>query len=95
MKSTLDISKLIAGVSFILGTLLLVLFLFFKSDVIIGIGIYYVLAALVINLLLFIGLIGNLITSQKNRFDTLKAIGITLINLPIAIAYFFIVLNAL
>lgn len=91
MYSPLNISKIIAGISFVLGTLLLVLFLFFKSKLIVGLGIYYVITALVINTLFFIGLLARFIVDSGNRLEILKSIGLILMNLPIAIGYLFIV----
>lgn len=95
MNSILDLSKLIASISFIFGTLLLVIHLFFGLEKIITIGLFYVLGALIINTLLLISLIINLIISSKKREIYLKSIGIILINLPIAIGYFFIVIETL
>lgn len=96
MNSSLDISKIVAGISFIFGTLILVLFLFFKKEEsLIMIGIYYVIGAIIINTFIFLGLLFRLIINSENRLDLLKSIGIISINLPIAIGYFFIVINTL
>jgi len=96
MNSTLDISKIIAGVSFILGTLLLVLFLFFKEfESIVMFGLYYVLIAFVTNAFVFFWLITQLIVRSENWIELLKAIGVILINIPIAIVYLLIVFHYL
>lgn len=94
MNSSLDTSKIVAGISFILGTLLLVLFLFFREiESIIMIGIYYVLIAFVINSFIFFWLIVRLINCSENKIELLQATGVILSNIPIAIGYFFIVIN--
>jgi len=96
MNSSLDISKIVAGISFILGTLLLVLFLFFREfESIVMFGLYYVLIAFVINAFIFFWLINRLVARSENWIELLKAIGIILINIPIAIGYFFIVINTI
>ncbi|PHS09743.1 MAG: hypothetical protein COA88_03960 [Kordia sp.] len=75
MNSSLDISKIVAGISFILGSLFLVLFLFFKESSIIMFGLYYVLIAFIINTLTFFLLITRLIIRSENEIKLLKAIG--------------------
>lgn len=94
MNSSLDISKIVAGISFIIGTLFLVIHLFFKGPSIILFGLYYVCIAFLINSLVFLTLMIKLINHSENRIDLLKAIGAILINIPIAIGYFFIVINS-
>ena len=96
MNSSLDISKIVASISFIIGTLLLVLFLFFKQEEsLIMLGFYYVIGAFIINTFVLLSLLTRLILNSENRIELLKAIGIILINIPIAIGYFFIVINTL
>lgn len=96
MNSSLDISKIVASISFIIDTLLLVLFLFFKQEEsFIMLGFYYVIGAFIINSFVLLGLLTRLILNSENRLELLKAIGIILINLPVAIGYFFIVINTL
>jgi len=96
MNSSLDISKIAAGVSFILGTLLLVLFLFFREfESIVIFGLYYVLIAFIINAFIVIWLITRLIIHSEKWIELLKAIGVILINIPIAIGYFFVVINTI
>jgi len=96
MNSSLDTSKIVAGISFILGTLLLVLFLFFRElESIVMFGLYYVLIAFVINAFISFWLITRLLIRSENWIELLKAIGVILINIPIAIGYFFIVINTI
>ena len=94
MNSSLDISKIVAGISFILGTLLLVLFLFFRElESIVIYGLYYVIIAFTINTFIIFWLIIKFLIRPKKQEELLKSIGVILINIPIAIGYFFIVIN--
>lgn len=96
MNSSLDISKIVAGISFILGTLLLVLFLFFRElESIVMYGLYYVIIAFIINTFIIFWLIIKFVIRPEKREESLKSIGLILINIPIAIGYFFIVINTL
>jgi len=94
MNSSLDISKIVAGISFIIGTLFLVIHLFFKGPSIVLFGLYYVIIAFVFNTLVFLALMVRLINHSEKWSELLKAIGVILINIPIAIGYFFIVINS-
>ena len=89
------VSKKIALVFFTLGTLL-----FLTQSIIRGlnmvtvIGYYYLYLSVIINLVLVIILTVRLVLG-KNKIDTLKAIGILSINIPIASIYAYLVLNHL
>lgn len=93
MKDLIFFGKLIAFLSFTLGTILLSLFLYFdKSNDIGKIGFYFTLSALIINSLLFtINLIAILI-NKKYRIELLKTCGIMLLNIPIALLYLYIII---
>ena len=97
MKTIYNITntgKLIALISFLLGTYLLVSFLLFpKVDSIVIIGLYYVGYATIINVILFVFLIIVVFIYWDYRVNILKTCGLLLLNIPIAIGYFFIVLN--
>lgn len=89
-----DNSTKIAAISFIIGTLLLIAHLIFKSAfIILLIGLFYVYLAVFINLIVLLFLIISLITNPKNRKSTIIKILIVLLNVPIAVAYFLIILN--
>ena len=97
MKTVYNIintSKLIALISFALGTCLLLSFLLFpKIDSIIVIGLYYVGIATLINAILFLILIITAIAFWDYRIEVIKTCGLLLLNIPIAIGYFFMVIN--
>ncbi len=86
--------KLTALISFAIGTFLLIFFLLFKNhQSIIMIGIYYVIGAFVINTVVFITLLLSAFYFWNQRVDLLKTCGILLLNIPIAIGYFYLVLH--
>jgi len=96
LNSSLDISKITTGISFIIGTLILVLSLFNKQyENLIMIGFYYTIIAFTINSFIFLILLSKLIIGSENNTDLLKALGIILLNLPIAFGYFFIVIETM
>lgn len=97
MKTVYNIintGKLIALISFALGTCLLLSFLLFpKIDSIIIIGLYYVGIAALINAILFLFLILTAFVYWDYRIKLFKTCGLMLLNIPIAIGYFFMVIN--
>lgn len=85
----------ITALFFIIGTLLLLLhFIFNASDFIIWLGYMYVLLAIFINSIILILLIVALIIDQQ-KIETLKSIGVLLLNIPIALVYFQMVIDSL
>ena len=80
--------------SFIIGTILLLLFLITrKFNAVITVGIYYVVIAFLYNLIIFVITLILAVYYWQNRNELLGHCGLLLLNLPIAIGYFFIVLN--
>lgn len=73
--------------SFVIGTLLLILYLVSKNNNLLGIGLVYVVFAATINLIMLFRLLFLLIT-QKNHTEyyTIKIL-ILLANIPIAFVY--------
>jgi uncharacterized membrane protein len=89
-----NVCKGSALLSFIIGTILLAIFLITqKFDSIVTIGIYFVIIAFWYNLLIFIITLLTAIYYWQNRIELLGHCGLLLLNLPIAIGYFFIVLS--
>jgi len=81
--------------SFLIGTLLLILFLTTTKSEIIGIGIIYVITAIVVNLVMLFELIYLFITQKNHQeYYTIKIL-ILLTNIPIAFVYFKIVVELL
>ena len=82
-----------AIVSFGIGTLLLLLhFIFKKSDIIIFTGIYYVLISFLVNGLMLLKLIIDWITEVENRLNIERQALILFANIPISFVYFLIVI---
>lgn len=85
--------KTVFYLSFALGTLILIIFLLTKSEVLLTIGFYYVLTAAVINIIVFfyefVSFISN-ITDNKPHGNSAV---LMLLNIPISIVYFLAVIN--
>lgn len=89
----LPLSTQMAIVSFGIGTLLLLLhFIFKKSDIIIFTGIYYVLISFLVNGLMLLKLIIDWITEVENRPNIERQALILFVNIPISFVYFLIVI---
>jgi hypothetical protein len=86
----LSFTTQLAVISFVLGTILFLLFfLDFKNENILFIGLFYVLAATVFNGVAFITLFLQFLTEKDNREDLSIRILILLANIPIATAYLY------
>lgn len=84
-----------AIVSFGIGTLLLLHFIFKNSDKIVTVGIYYVLISFLINGLMLLKLIIDWITEPLNRPKIERQALILFANVPISFVYFLIVIYTL
>jgi len=84
---------MIATFSFLLGTIIFLIHLITAWEKIIVIGLFYVLIAFILNAITFIGLLANTIVNYHYYKENLKTISIFLLNIPIAIGYFLIVVN--
>ena len=94
MKDLSNFGRIITLFSFVLGTMLLLFYLYFdKSYTIMNIGFYFVIVAFLLNSLLFVINIVAIIINNKYRLEFLKTCGVMLINIPIAILYFYIVVS--
>ncbi|SEW38406.1 hypothetical protein SAMN05421841_2461 [Chryseobacterium wanjuense] len=76
--------------SWLLGTILLLGYIFTKSWIFAGIGFYYVLAAIVINVIVFFHEFFAFIIDVTYKKSHGNSALLILLNIPIAIAYFFI-----
>ena len=94
MYSISNIGRAVAILSFIIGTILFSFFLYFGETFIpIVIGLGFIGVAITLNAIL---LVFNLIMSliyETNRYENLKTCGIILLNIPIAILYFYIIIS--
>ncbi len=96
MKILQSINKkalIVATISFLLGTILLLLFLVSGLDVIVDIGLFYVFIAFVFNTITFIGLITNAIINYQYYQENLRTILVFLLNIPITIGYISLVIS--
>ncbi len=78
--------------SFMGGTFLLILHILFKLEIIINIGLIYVIIAVIINLIMLMILVFQLVLYNNKKF-TLMKIGAILCNIPISILYTYIILT--
>ncbi|OED39314.1 hypothetical protein AB832_04165 [Flavobacteriaceae bacterium (ex Bugula neritina AB1)] len=96
MKILQSINKnalIIATISFLIGTILLLSHLITGWDTLVIIGFFYTLIATVLNSITLIGLIANTIINHQYYKENLLTILLFLVNIPIAAGYIFIVFN--
>ncbi|GGX21221.1 hypothetical protein [Aquimarina muelleri] len=96
MKIRQPINKsalIIAIASFILGTILLLFFIISPSNILVDIGLFYILIAIVLNTITCIELITNSFINYQHNKENLITILLITLNIPIAIGYIIIVLN--
>ena len=94
MKNLIISGKIIALISFVIGTCLFSLFLYFDQSETIGmIGFYFVVIALITNSILFFILFISSAIYENYRLELLKTCGIMLLNIPIAILYVHLIVN--
>lgn len=80
-------------ISFLAGTLLWVLFLITHSDFLVMIGFYYVLTAVVANVIILLHELIVFITNVSEEKASGNSILLLLANIPIALIYLFILVN--
>ncbi|MGV8944949.1 MAG: hypothetical protein ACOH1N_00845 [Lutibacter sp.] len=78
--------------SFLIGTLLLLFFYFTNSNEIAGFGIYFIIVAGIINLIIIALLLAEILTDKDNRKRNLKTSRIMLLNIPVLVLYFYFVM---
>ena len=96
MTITNSINKIalfIAAVSFLLGTLLLIWYMITGYSPLIEVGMLYILVAFVLNGITLIGLVGNAIVNRHLFQENITAILLVLLNIPISLGYFYLVLH--
>ncbi|WP_412984206.1 hypothetical protein [Pontimicrobium sp. IMCC45349] len=92
MNTFINSGKVTAIVSFIIGTIILILHIYLKDEIgIMIIGLYYTIAAFFINAILFLSLIIAAFIKEKYRKQLAASAGILLVNIPIAFIYILIV----
>jgi len=78
--------------SFLIGTILLIIFYFTNSTVITGYGIIFIIIAGLINAGVFVKVLTDLINEKKNRKKYFFTSGIMLLNIPVVVIYFYFVM---
>ncbi|TCK66851.1 hypothetical protein DFQ05_2136 [Winogradskyella wandonensis] len=95
MKNNINITgRLIALLSFVIGTMLLAFYLYFgESTVQIHVAILFIVIAFILNTILFAVILGATLLNKTNRIEGLKTLVIMLCNIPISILYFYMVIT--
>jgi len=89
----LKFATITALVFFSFGTLILISQICFRNEFAITIfGLYYVLFSIVINSLIVLVMLFSFLVEEK-AIKTLKSIGILLVNIPIALLYYILVID--
>ena len=93
-KELLQIPVWTAAVSFIIGTLLFGLHMVnIRNDGILFIGFFYVLIAIIINLIVLVIMVTLSFIYRNHQTEILKYASILLINIPIVILYLFLIFS--
>lgn len=96
MNSLINTGKTIAFLSFVIGTILFAFQLYFQGSLrLVHIGLVFIVVAVIINTVSLIALIFVLLGNTDNKLDILKTCGLILLNMPIAILYFYILIETL
>ncbi|WP_296377955.1 hypothetical protein [Winogradskyella sp.] len=93
MKNNINnTGKTIALVSFVIGTIFLSLYLYYGESVVsVFLAFLFVIAAIITNTVILTVIIGAAILNRVDRLEALKTIITMLINIPIAILYFYMI----
>ncbi|WP_452227917.1 MULTISPECIES: hypothetical protein [unclassified Lacinutrix] len=96
MKNLILTGKITAASSFIIGSILLAIYLYFENpNHLETTGITFIVIAFWVNLILWIILVISAILKPEYRVEILKTCGIMLLNIPVTFGYFLLVLYAL
>lgn len=95
MKNNINqTGQIVALLSFVIGTILLAFYLYFGEEVInVFAAFFFVVGALIANTVLITVIIGRAILYSQHRLKSLKTIALMLINIPISILYFYMVVT--
>lgn len=86
-NTIISIGKYTALTSFIVGNICLLGYIFTKNEAFAVGGLYWLLIAGIINSIILISLFAYGFYSRKDQKDCFNAIGVLLINVPVAILY--------
>ncbi|MGG7553496.1 hypothetical protein ACQ7CX_23080 [Chryseobacterium arthrosphaerae] len=80
-------------ISFLAGTFLWILFLITQSDFLVMIGFYYVLTAIIVNVIILLQELIIFITNVSEEKASGNSVVLLLADIPIVLIYLFIILN--
>lgn len=95
MNNLITTSKSIAVISFVIGTILFALQLYFDGIQLIHVGFVFVIAAIIVNTISLIALIFTILAHSKNKLELAKTCGIIILNIPVAMTYFYVLIKNL
>ncbi|MBU3821159.1 hypothetical protein KO566_03730 [Flavobacteriaceae bacterium XHP0103] len=96
MLNLIQVSKIVALISFIIGTTLFSLFLYLgESHISVIIGAKFLIVAVLINVILFVLNLLLALVPNENRIEYLKTGGFILLNIPMAILYIYVIIEFL
>ena len=95
MKNNLNhTGQVVALLSFVIGTTLLAFYLYFGENFIpLGLAFLFIIVAIIVNSVLFVAIIGTTMFRKTHQKEALKTCGLMLLNIPIAILYFYMVVT--
>ncbi len=95
MKNNINnTGKTIALVSFVIGTIFLAFYLYYGEIVVnVYLAFLFIVAAIIVNTVLLTVIIGAAVLNRINRMEALKTIVIILLNIPVAILYFYMIVS--
>ncbi len=95
MKNNINFTgKIVALVSFVIGTCLLSFYLYFGNsfiDIFTAASIIFI--EVIVNIVILTTIIGQTLLNKTDKTDALKTCGLMLLNIPIAILYFYMMIT--
>lgn len=95
MKSNINhLGQIIALLSFVTGTTFLALYLYFGEAVVnVFYGLVFVIVSVIVNTVVFMFVLGSASLYKTHRKEGLITCLVMLLNIPIALLYFFMVIT--
>ena len=95
MKHNLNhTGQIVAALSFVIGTCLLSFYLYFGQNCFpLSLAITFIISAVIINSILFVAIIGTTLFRRTHQKEALITCGLMLLNIPIALLYFYMVVT--
>lgn len=91
MKGLQQLGKTTALLSFVIGTSIFALALYFgEPNYPIQFGMLFIIIAAIINITILSVIVGSAILKPEERLEPLKTCGFMLLNIPIVILYFYL-----